>query len=394
VADDSLYRMTPMEIAWGYVPGQTEPLSRPGERSACPREALEQVVGDALRHPPCGVAFSGGRDSSAVLAIATHVARREGLPDPVPITRIFPDAPAAEERQWQELVVGHLGLTDWQRVSIHDELDVVGPLAAAHLVEHGVVWPPMIHADLPLLESLRDGTLIDGEGGDEVLGAEAHRVAPLTGLARHPRPVRRRRVTAALLALAPARQRAKRARRRLLTQPLPWLMPAARELLIEALVAVQAGQPLSFRESVRMVPARRTQALMARNRRILAARHGVEVSSPLLNPRVVHALADDGGVLGRGDRTAVLRSFVADLLPDAVLARVGKATFGEAYMGPGTRDFAFHWAGDGVDPRLVNPEELRRIWLSEEPNALTAALVQAAWLAGRGATPRPIARAS
>jgi hypothetical protein len=85
---------------------------------------------------------------------------------------------------------------------------------------------------------------------------------------------------------------------------------------------------------------------------------------------------------------------VADLLPDAVLARVGKATFGEAYMGPGTRDFAFHWTGDGVDPRLVNPEELRRIWLSEEPNALTAALVQAAWLAGRGATPRPIARAS
>jgi asparagine synthase (glutamine-hydrolysing) len=394
VADDSLYLMTPLEIAWGYVPGHTEPLPRPAAGPAGPREALEQVVGAALRHPPCGVAFSGGRDSSAVLAIATHVARREGLPDPVPITRVFPDAPAAEERRWQELVVGHLGLTDWQRVSIHDELDLVGPLAAAHLVEHGVVWPPMIHADLPLLESLRGGSLIDGEGGDEVLGVEAHRVAPLTHLARHPRPVRRSRVSAALLALAPARQRASRADRRLRTQPLPWLMPAAREPLIDSLVAVQASQPLSFRESVRMVPARRTQALMSRNRRVLAARHCVEVSSPLLNPRVVHALAEDGGMLGRGDRTAVLRSLVADLLPDAVLARVGKATFGEAYMGPGTRDFAAHWTGDGIDPRLVNPEELRRIWLSEQGNALTAALVQAAWLADRGATPRPSAGAS
>ena len=187
VVDDSLYLMTPLEIAWGYVPGHTEALPRPAVGQADPRVALEHVVGEALRNPPCGVAFSGGRDSSAVLAIATHVARREGLADPVPITRVFPDAPAADEGQWQELVVGHLELADWQRVSIHDELDVVGPLAAAHLVEHGVVWPPMIHADVPLLGSLRGGSLIDGEGGDEVLGVDAHRVAPLTRLARHPR---------------------------------------------------------------------------------------------------------------------------------------------------------------------------------------------------------------
>ena len=99
------------------------------------------------------------------------------------------------------------------------------------------------------------------------------------------------------------------------------------------------------------------------------------------------ALADDGGLLGRGDRTAVLRALVGDLLPDAVLARVGKATFGEAYMGSRTREFATHWTGDGVDPGLVDQDELRRIWLSDEPIALTAALVQAAWLASRAARP-------
>jgi asparagine synthetase B (glutamine-hydrolysing) len=383
VADDSLYLMAPMEIAWGYVPGQMEPSPRLVEVSGGPREALEEVVGDALRRPPCGVAFSGGRDSSAVLAIATHVARRDGLPEPIPITRVFPDAPAAEESRWQEEVVGHLGLDEWQRVSIHDELDVIGPLAARHLVEHGVVWPPMIHADIPLVESLRGGTLIDGEGGDEVLGVEAHRVAPLTRLVRSPRPVRRHRLSAAVRALAPARVRARQLRRRLSGQPLDWLTTEARKALIDALAAVQGSQPLSFRESIRTVPARRTQTLMARNRRILAVRHGVELSSPLLHPRVVQAIGDDGGVLGRGDRTAVLRAFVADLLPDAVLSRVGKATFGEAYMGRQTREFATRWTGDGIDPRLVNPDELRRVWLAEEPTALTAALVQSAWLAGR-----------
>ena len=44
------------------------------------------------------------------------------------------------------------------------------------------------------------------------------------------------------------------------------------------------------------------------------------MSSPLLHPDVVHALARQGGVSGRGDRTATLRALVSDLLPDAVIA--------------------------------------------------------------------------
>jgi hypothetical protein len=34
-----------------------------------------------------------------------------------------------------------------------------------------------------------------------------------------------------------------------------------------------------------------------------------------------------------------------------------------------------------VDPELLDVDELRRAWLSDRPNALTAALLQAAWLA-------------
>jgi asparagine synthase (glutamine-hydrolysing) len=143
-------------------------------------------------------------------------------------------------------------------------------------------------------------------------------------------------------------------------------------------------EPLSFAASLRKVPTRRTQTLTGRNRRIFARRRGVEFTSPLLDPDVVHALAHDGGLLGRGDRTAVLRRLVPDLLPDVVLARTSKVMFGTAYMGRPTRAFAERWNGDGLAPELVDVERLRASWLNEERNALTSALLQAAWLATEG----------
>src|SRR5215207_142663 len=195
--------MSPIEIVRGAIVGHVGELPPPTDSGATARQALEAAVLPALRGAPCAVAFSGGRDSSLVLAVATHVARREGLPDPVPVTRVFPDVAEAEEHEWQEQVVRHLGLSEWVRTAVHDELDVVGPLAAEHLVAHGVVWPPTIAGYLPVVEPVRGGSMMDGEGGDEVLGVAAHRVAPLTRLVRAPRPVRWRRIRGALSVFAP-----------------------------------------------------------------------------------------------------------------------------------------------------------------------------------------------
>ncbi len=147
--------MSPMEVAWGYPVGQMSSLPPSTDPTASPRQALERVIRLSLERPPCGVAFSGGRDSSTALAIATYVARRDGLPEPVPITKVFPDVAEAEERDWQELVVRHLGLNDWQRIVIDDELDVVGTLAAEHLVRYGVLWPPTIAGDVPVVDAVR-----------------------------------------------------------------------------------------------------------------------------------------------------------------------------------------------------------------------------------------------
>ena len=381
---DAYYAMSPTEIAWGYVFGHVATSVSSSMRIE-PRAALERAVLPALLRPPCGVAFSGGRDSSTVLAIATHVARREGLPEPIPVTRVFPEAPASDEHVWQTQVVQHLGLSDWSRLVLHDDLDLVGPLATARLLEHGVLWPPLLHADIPILEVLRGGSLIDGEGGDEVLGIRSHRVAPVTGLVRSTRPIQVPRIVAAAEALAPASYRSKRVVRRFLADSPSWLRAPASEALAAMLGAQEADRPLSFSASVRMVPRRRSQVLMGANRRLLGRSVDVVTSSPLLDVDFVDALAVDGGRLGRAGRTGVLRALVPDLLPDAVLARMSKATFGEAYMGRHTQDFAAQWSGGGVDAELVDPIELKRLWECESRIGLTSALLQSAWL-GSGTT--------
>jgi asparagine synthetase B (glutamine-hydrolysing) len=372
--------MSPREVAFGYLFGDVPSGPDEPPTESAPRYVLELVIRDSLEHAPCGVAFSGGRDSAAVLAVATHIARRDGLPLPVPITRVFPDAPASDESEWQEAVIRHLGLDEWQRVAMTDELDLVGPRAQEHLTSHGVLWPPMVHADGPLLDHLTGGSLIDGEGGDEVLGVEAHRIAPVTAFIRSPRSMTRGRLVAAATALAPGTLRARHMRREVTSWPITWLRPAAHRELMDLLGRSEAERPLSYATSVLRVPRRRTQAMMAHNRRILGRAHDVVISSPLTDKRFVASLAADGGRLGRGTRTTVLRSLVPDLLPDALLARATKATFDEAYLGRHTTEFAERWSGGGLDPDLVDAEELRRHWKSDERTGLTAALLQTAWL--------------
>ena len=70
-----------------------------------PSAALERAVLPALLRPPCVVSFSGGRDSSLVLAAAVAVARSEGLAAPIPITVRFPASAESDEQEWQERVV-------------------------------------------------------------------------------------------------------------------------------------------------------------------------------------------------------------------------------------------------------------------------------------------------
>jgi len=184
--------LTSIEMATGIAFGNTAgpapelPDAPPDET---PLAALERVCVASLDRGCCFVSFSGGRDSSLVLAAATRAARRHGLPLPVPVTNRFPGIDHADETAWQELVIAHLKLTDWVRLDWTDELEVLGAVATRALLRHGVLWPFNAHFHSPLLELAEGGCLLTGIGGDEVMGSSrwARGVAVITG-SELPRP--------------------------------------------------------------------------------------------------------------------------------------------------------------------------------------------------------------
>ena len=121
-----------LEIVTG-MPFGSCPIAVSTDPVPLPREALASLLRPALANPPCVIAFSGGRDSSALLAVAVDLARREGWPLPIPVTLCFSGA-ATEETGWQEMVLRHLRLDDWVRMQIGEELDLLGPLATVGCV--------------------------------------------------------------------------------------------------------------------------------------------------------------------------------------------------------------------------------------------------------------------
>ncbi len=374
------YEMDPREVAWGWVPGLVDdPTDGDADVGEGPVEALERIVLEALQHPPCFVEFSGGRDSSALLAVAVQAARRAGLADPIPVTWVYPTVPEAQEDEWQQKVIRHLRLDTWERHEILDESDLVGPTATDSLRRRGLLWPPTLHTRSVTWRHCRGGSVINGNGGDEILGIR--RSTPLAGLlARNVRPRRRATVQAAKSMLPKA------VRRRIVATELwrsgdrRWLRPAARRRYVDAIAADAAEEPFAWSASVLHHLRLRSSRLGTHNLRTEAAAHGVAFVQPFLDPRFVRALAHAGTRFGYPGRTAAMKALFGDLLPDDVIRRTSKADFTRVYFGDHTRRFVDRWTGEGVDPELVDVERLREVWRSERPHAGTAALLQQAWL--------------
>ena len=184
------YQLTALETVAGSPYG-VDPVAPPlpAPSGASPRQALERTLLGALERSPCLVTFSGGRDSSTLLALTATLARDHGLPAPVPVTHRFPDAPESDEAHWQELVIDRLALDDWVRLEWHDEMDILGPIAGAVLSRHGQVMPFNAHFMAPMLERARGGSLVTGVGGDELFGPVDRPVLAALRYARQaPRP--------------------------------------------------------------------------------------------------------------------------------------------------------------------------------------------------------------
>jgi asparagine synthase len=347
--------LTPLDIATGMpfgAPRRVTPLA--------PGDGLEAAILPALQPGPCVISFSGGRDSSAVLAAAATLARREGLPAPVAATLRAPGAAAADEARWQERVIEHVGVQDWIRIDVHDELDVIGPYATRLLRAHGLLWPCNVHFHLPLLDLARGGSLLTGIGGDELFSAAAATTWRRNVWGFAPPPLRR----AVLARRAPV--------------AFDWLTPAGRRAATAAGAAEAAAEPRGVRARMAWLRGLRYLELALGAIATVAEDAEVQLAHPLLESGLWSDVAARGGFT---DRTAGMTGLFGHLLPPDVLARRSKAHFDEVFFHRHSQAFVRAWDGTGAPEGLIDAEALRAHWLAGAPAAQTFTLLQALWLA-------------
>lgn len=379
--------LDPLEVYAGMFLGDRRtPLPAAAPLPGGPRAVLEALLRDALADAPCHVSFSGGRDSSAILAAAVHVARRDGLPDPVPLTARYPLHPDAQESEWQELVVRHLGLREWTIFDVTTELDVLGEVARGALARHGVTGIPAAHSMVLSARRAGGGTLLTGTGGDEVFSSWGHRRA---GLQRILQTRPRRRLPRALAGLAmPRRVRHARETRRTSAEVgLPWLTGSANAELAERWRASSRFERTWGAGLRGMLESRGYEVIRA----VLgayAADAGVRLVEPFFDPRFVRAYAAHGPRLGPPGRDAALKELFGDLLPQSILRRQTKATFNGVLVGPDAAAFADAWDGTGLDEALVDPDAVRAQWRDPHSDSRALPAMQAAWLRAGSPPPR------
>lgn len=375
---------TAYDLATGLVQGvDPEAVHLPPpvpDPATTPLAALEAAVLPALRRPPCLLSFSGGLDSSLVLAVAARVARREGLPDPVPVTWRFRGAPRADESSWQDEVIGALGLRGtWHILTAADDLDLVGPVARRFLHRYGMRHPLNLHLHLPIIELAAGGSLLTGVGGDQVL-AGWRRPAPTS--------------VPAYLREAVGRTRARLRGRPSGTEVFAWLRPAVAEEILRTHRAEQHAEPNRLADRIAWHLRRRDLRTTLASFGLVGDDHDVAVGHPLLDPAFVAALVGWAGRRRRPPRAELLAGIAAGELPAVVVAPRGKAHFLEVFLRAPTREFVRGWDGGGVDTDVVDPAALRAAWARWPIPECTAGLVQHLWLRQNPPAPsvRPVPR--
>lgn len=360
---------------WGQD-GLAAELPAPDGRS--PRAVLEELARRCLQRQPCLVTFSGGRDSSAVLGVTAHVARVHGLAPPVPVTNRFPSSRQADEQEWQERVIKHLGLSEWIRLEWTDELDLLGPYAARVLRRHGALMPFNAHFLEPLLEAAAGGSLLTGVGGDELFyPGDRQTVARLIHGRRRPGRRDLRQL---------AREAAPRPlRTRLIERRLPfafdWLHADVRRQITHDYAKAAAAWPLRWDRSLAALWRSRHVQCVRSTLGAMAAAHDTDLCSPFLDPALLSAYGRAAGPAGLSGRGSALTALVGDLLPEDVLRRTTKAGFDDPFWNRHARAFVDRWSGRGIDERLVDVAALRAEWHSQQPSGNSYTLLQHAWLA-------------
>jgi asparagine synthase (glutamine-hydrolysing) len=337
-----------------------EPLPRL-RRDVSLDDALFEVIEPALASGRCLVAYSGGRESSWLLAVATATARRHGYADPIPVTIRFPDSETGRAAQLQERVISHLELRDWEHVLIDDEFEMVGSYARRMLCDAGVLFPATLFVFLPLLDRARDGWLLAGGGlADFFLYWRWAGLADV--LARRRRPRRRDLRDLAELSVRRRTLRSLPSSRRAAT--MPWLREEAAREFDDLATRRARAVPLGFEAALREQRTHRCHLGTERSLDALAKSAGSHLLMPFRDDRFMAAFASAGGRGGFGDRASTMRRVVGHLLPDELRRRSDGKNARQPYFGDGSRGFAERWSGLGLDGDVVDADELRATWAS------------------------------
>ncbi len=303
------------------------------------------------------------------------------------MTYRYANAPRADERRFQEIVVRHLDLDDWLVVDLDDDGDLLGAPATSALRTVGPMFPPGSLAHVGALRRLDDGLLLSGEGGDEIFRARRiSTIAILARLARHAETPTRARLQNSFEMLGPRRLREVAMLARLEREYAPdWLAPDVRRELLGRLAGLDAAEPLGGSAYLRYAAALPWVQVGHHNVRALHARFGLQWETPLFDPGFLGALARTHWHHFRG-RTEILRLHFADLLPVEIIERRTKGLYNEAYLGRRTREFAEGWDGSGL-PDDIDARWLKHHWCTaDDIHAGTAPLLHQAWLATEGAS--------
>ena len=141
-----------------------------------------------------------------------------------------------------------------------------------------------------------------------------------------------------------------------------------------------AEAPLRFDTALRVEREHRCHEGSLRCLEATASTAGTELAIPYYDG-AVHVVLKRTGWLGAGGRDTALRAQVGHLLPEHAFGRSDSTNFRGVFWGHRARAFAESWSGRGLDEEMVDPEALRREWLSDQPDLRTGMLMQLAWLA-------------
>ena len=115
----------------------------------------------------------------------------------------------------------------------------------------------------------------------------------------------------------------------------------------------------------------------------LARDSDVTLVQPFFDPRFIRAIGASAPQKGWPSRATATALHFGDVLPPGVAERRDKAVFDELHAGEVSRTFARSWDGRGLDHDLIDPEALRKEWLSPLPDYRSLTPLNAAWLATR-----------